>query len=214
MKRAIPVVILSFLCLSVACGARQRLVNKGRPVYVTIERNGRQIKPKGHTITLDRAEFDIVIDMRWGGVAQVNASFDRSTFDKAKRGVPLEELAVFAQGTGLAESRFNEDNDIALSDTGHGYWYADSPDDHRFNEVRTDGGRMKAVRHVASFYDSKSRKAVGIEDASGPLYLVVVMRRQVPRPRGKDSHLKMIHGDAEATMTVEFRECIVVKWAK
>lgn len=124
-------------------------------------------------VTLKKEPFDVVFEFPAPMGVLVHASYNPETYDLALDGKPMKKLPGF-ENTGMAESKFNEDNEILLNATAPGYWYYDSEEDHRFDEVTAKAGTITCKRRVEFFNEVDSNRIMQVTDATAPLHLVFI----------------------------------------
>lgn len=124
-------------------------------------------------VTLKKEPFDIVFEFPEAMGVLVHASFNSETYEQALGGKSFNKLPGL-EGTGMAEGKFNEDNEILLNATAPGYWYYDSDEAHRFNEVKEKDGKITCKRRIVQFNEIDSNRITNVEDVINPLSLVFI----------------------------------------
>ncbi|MFM7021968.1 MAG: hypothetical protein ACKOXB_03250 [Flavobacteriales bacterium] len=120
-------------------------------IFVRQEKSLQKVK-EGDTIKIKRREFTLVFEVDTSSIIGINSSALDTIYKLFTVKKDLNSVACFGPGTGYAEYLKNKDNDIAIADYGQGYWYYDSPKEHRFNEVKIDGKKMTCERRIKNLF--------------------------------------------------------------
>ncbi|MCL2328220.1 MAG: hypothetical protein FWC39_06860 [Bacteroidetes bacterium] len=141
---------------------------------VSISQNGEEKNIVNNTVTLQKKEFAIVVHFSQPMTLLVSAALNDKTYKPATKQKPLDELPAFINPGAMAETMFNKDKEILLSDDSPSNWYYDSIDDHRFNSIHIDENGITAEREIENLYDVIKKETIPISDVKKPLYLVFV----------------------------------------
>ena len=150
-----------------------RAVDKRIPFKIYIEQNGIRQTITNNTVLLDKKSFNLVFVLHKPSAVLVNASFDKTTYERALKKEPLSKLPGY-EGTGMAEGLFNTDKELFIDDTAPSYWYYDNDKEHRFNKVVKTKDSLVCTREIKQFYilEEKDNIVLPVEKVSKPLYLV------------------------------------------
>lgn len=178
-----------------ACAAAVPEEPDGGDFSVQVLQRGEERAVIDHSVRLQKKAFTIVVHFSKPMGILVGAALNDRTWLPAVRREAIDDLPAFRE-TGMAEGRFNDQNDILLSDRAPSYWYYENPDDHRFNTVRVDKNGITAFREIESFYDVSTRASIPVARAEAPLYLVFISYEH-----GENWERKEIH-----------RQCVKIEW--
>lgn len=125
-------------------------------------------------IHLKRAPFTMILKLNHPLGILIAASEGPDRYLAAINEAPLEDFIKPA--TGMAESSFNENNDIMLSAEGTNYWYYENAKDHRFNKATASNGIITCKRYIKNidFVDDANVDQPIEETEMQNLYLVFV----------------------------------------
>jgi len=139
--------------------------------------DGKEVAPQNGVVELNKKTFAIEVSLTNLEGVFLYAAFADSIY---KLGVGdaipnFENLPFMA----MAETDFNAEQELIVSDAGWAYWFYDKKLDwNRFdrNSVRKDGSTITGTKTIKQFYliqdDAKSTEKV--ENVSSPLYLFFV----------------------------------------
>ncbi|WP_164112414.1 MULTISPECIES: hypothetical protein [Sphingobacterium] len=142
---------------------------KGQSLDVKIIQDGKVVFPRDGLYVLTPKSFSF--EIRSTGVEGflVGVTTDEYIY-KSALGKADQEVMWFEE-TGMAESLFNADKEVFVSDEAPSYWYFTSAEDHRF-DLGTGGTTTswQAFRTVNSFYDMATGGSVSVKKIKKPLY--------------------------------------------
>jgi len=92
----------------------------------------------------------------------------------------------------MAESSFNAQRQILLSDEGPSYWYWHGKNDHRFNTVNIDENGITAVRIIEYLVDIDSDNTIHVSNVEQPLYLVFIDRQHNENGKRTEIHRQYV----------------------
>jgi hypothetical protein len=154
---------------------------------VYFEQDHKIIEAVGDDVFLKKEPFDVVLEFPEPMGVLVHASLNPETYDDAVKGKSLKKLPGF-ENTGMAESMFNTDNEIMLSNTAPNYWFYDNDDAHRFDAVESSNGKITCKRRVVQFTDVDSNRVIKLSDVEQPLNLVFISTEQT---EGSDENVEL-----------------------
>jgi len=145
--------IITLIITFSGCSADKNIRNENLDIIdVTIEQGGNNISIIDDTAEIRRTAFSLRFKFVQQDSILINASFQAETFNNAKEGLPLNELAGF-KNTGIAEELFNKDSVIYLSYDSPNFWYYSDDSDHRFNKVLKNENGYLCTREISGIVD-------------------------------------------------------------
>jgi hypothetical protein len=122
------------------------------PVYfnIGIKQNGQEIPVTDHRVIINKDAFSILLKFQEAQAVLINASFESESYDEAHKGTPMAKIKGFNQ-TAMAESHFNPDKDIMISDVAPSYWHYENKESHRFSLVKKVKDEMVCERIIEKF---------------------------------------------------------------
>lgn len=169
----IPLVALFFYSLNFSHDP----IEMEKKFGVSISQNGETIDIKNNTVTLNDTTFDIVINFSEPMGILVSASFDKSTYEKAKKNKPLNKLDGFTE-LGMADGLSNPDKEVLISDKAPNYWYFDSASESRFNKTEVHDNGISCTRTIEKVYDVSTGSTISVQDVKKDLFLVFISYKQ------------------------------------
>jgi len=152
MKKSI-FIIISIIIICCGCSADKNIKNEiPDKIDVVIEQDGNIVNLIDDTAEIRRTRFSIKFKFTQPDSILINASFHPETFNNAKEGLPLNELAGF-KNTGIAEELFNKNSVIFLSFNSPNFWYYADDFDHRFNNVQKSENGYLCTREISGIID-------------------------------------------------------------
>ena len=142
---------------------------------VAFEQGGQRFSVANHHVTLKKRTFSIVVLFKQPDDILVNVSATPESFDKAQSGAALDAIPGFRQ-LGMAEETFNPKTLLMLSTSAPHYWYYQNESDHRFNDARTENGRLVCRRIVAQLLSERRDQLVTVKDFPGKALYFVFMK--------------------------------------
>jgi hypothetical protein len=144
-------------------------------IDVTVEQGGNTISIIDDTAEIRRTGFSLRFRFARQDSILINASFQAETFNNAKDGLPLQELAGF-RSTGIAEELFNKDSVIYVSNDSPNFWYYTDDSDHRFNNVLKNENGYLCTREINGVIDldGSSEKIDLIKIRQKEIFLVII----------------------------------------
>ena len=140
---------------------------------IGFQQDGKVIPVENQQVILKKKTFTIILYFTQPEGVLVNASFYPKSFEQARMGIPLKDIAGFSD-LGMAEEAFNPKTLLMLSSEAPHYWYYHNATDHRFNDVIQQDGKLLCRRIIAQvMYRDNSRRLVPVRDIrENELYLV------------------------------------------
>ncbi len=138
-----------------------------------VEQNGKAIPVKNDEVTIKKGAFNLVFTSVEPMSILINASFNSTTYDAAKKKIAKDLLAGF-QTTAMAEGLQNQEQDIMISNESPSYWFFTNNREHRFNNVVVKNGHKEFRRTIKSFYLVEEQKSLPATLVKHPLYIVVI----------------------------------------
>lgn len=171
----------------------------GKSFTIAIEQDGQPIQVVDHTARLRKKPFVLVFKFRARDSVLVNASMNPQSYEAARVGAPLKDIAGFG-AAGLIEGMNNMEQEVILSDTDYQYWFYDSPSINRFDKTSEDGGSIVCRRTIAKVFLSDKQRSLPIERFTGEaLYLVLIKATRpnlyVESREYQREYLKLLFGD-------------------
>lgn len=145
--------------------------------HVYFRQNGKDIVPKKNTVTLIPAEFDIIIEFKNPNGVHISCSFEKTTYKMAAKGNHLNELPGFT-AIGMADYKFNPEQQIMIKDSSANYWFYDNEDEHRFNNVTVTENKIIGTRTISNVYMVDTKETIQLSDISDDMYLVFLSYTQ------------------------------------
>lgn len=175
MNKWLCFIILSLLT-SYGCSAEKNIKNEIlNQIDVSIEQSGNSISIIDDVAEIRRTAFSITFRFSQPDSVLINASYHAETFNNAKEGLPLNELAGF-RNTGIAEELFNKDSVIYLSLDTPNFWYYVDDSDHRFNNVLKSEKGFSCAREISGIVDlnGTGEKTDIIKIKKNEIFLVII----------------------------------------
>lgn len=144
-------------------------------IDVSIEQSGSSINIKNDTAEIRRTGFSFKFKFSQPDTVLVHASFSSETYNKAKAGLPLEELSGF-KNTGIVEELFNKDSVIYLSFNSPNFWYYADDKEHKFNSVLKTGAGYLCTRDISGVVDldGNGEKTDILKIRQNEIYIVII----------------------------------------
>jgi hypothetical protein len=144
-------------------------------IDLTIEQSGNIIQINDDTAEIRRTKFTIILKFPQPESILVNASFKPDTFNNAREGLPINELAGFKH-TGIPEDLFNRESVIYLSKDSPNFWYYADDSDHRFNSVLKSETGYVCSREISGIVDldGSGEKIDLIKVRENIIYIVLI----------------------------------------
>ncbi|HEY6162280.1 MAG TPA: hypothetical protein VI112_13690 [Bacteroidia bacterium] len=161
-----------------------------------ILQDGVEVPVKKNSVSLHKKAFVIEFTIPGPLAIFVNASLDDRSFRIAKTKKPYTTIPGFTE-TGMAESNFNSEREIMMNDAAPNYWFYDNENQHRFDNVKAGNNGFICTRTVEKLYDVNQKKTIKLEQMTGPLYLVFLVK-QAGKSQEDEKQLQ--------------RECLKIKW--
>lgn len=142
-------ILISIMTLNVYKDNHHALASGEKHFAIEIMQDGKEIPIRGHYVKLKKKPFTLIVyltDKKDSNIL-VNASFDPGSFENARTGKNINEIAGFEE-TGMAEESMNKDRTLMISKSAPHYWYYESYKDHRFNGITRMNGELKCRRTV------------------------------------------------------------------
>ena len=177
------------LCLS--CASEKIIKQKVTDtIEIAIEQSGNVIQINDDTAEIRRTNFSIILKFPQPESILINASFKPETFNNAREGLPINELAGFKQ-TGIPEDLFNRESVIYLSKDSPNFWYYADDSDHRFNSVLKSENGYLCTREISGIVDidGSGEKIDLIKIKEDIIYLVLI------KVEWNESYTKIIEKD-------------------
>lgn len=174
MKKIIYIITSIMLCFS--CTTEKNIKTKiSDSIIMTIEQGGNTIEINDDTAQIRRTKFSIILKFPRPESILVNASFKSETFNKAREGLPINELLGF-KNTGIPEDLFNRESVIYLSKDSPNFWYYADDSDHRFNTVLKSETGYQCTREVSGIVDldGSQEKTDLIKVRENTIYIVLI----------------------------------------
>ncbi|PKL17465.1 MAG: hypothetical protein CVV49_10905 [Spirochaetae bacterium HGW-Spirochaetae-5] len=144
-------------------------------IDVSIEQGGNIINIIDDTAEIRRTGFSLKFRFTQQDSILINASFQAETFNNAKEGLPLQDLAGF-RSTGIAEELFNKDSVIYVSNDSPNFWYYTDDSDNRFNNVLKNENGYLCTREINGVIDldGSAEKVDLIKIKQKEIFLVII----------------------------------------
>ncbi|AIM37073.1 hypothetical protein KO02_10470 [Sphingobacterium sp. ML3W] len=137
---------------------------------VKIIQNGIAVEPKDDVYYLKSEAFSFAFTAQDVDGFLVGATFDDDLYRSAIGTVDLE-VSWFAN-TGIADGRFNPDQELMVTNDAPSYWYYTDNMDHRFDENPTGtADNYVAKRTILRFKDLAVDKVIPVEDFKKSVYI-------------------------------------------
>ena len=167
MKRILPLALV-LIFLGQACKSTK---NKGQAIesiQITIEQNGKPIKPSQGVIELKKEAFDLIFELPENLGVLVNLSHSDSISKLTLQGkVP----SVFDNINVIAIDLFNRESTLYLTDDSINASYYASEEEHTFNEIAKLNGGHICTRTVTRIYDLNTSTNYEVKDINEAIYL-------------------------------------------
>ena|ERR1051326_2613193 len=186
----------SLLCLSLFVLLFSGTEPVKRSFTYRILQDGVEVPLKKNSVTLRKKPFVIEFTIPGPLAIFVNASLSDKSYRIAKTKKPYTAIPGFTE-TGMAESNFNSEKEIMLNDAAPNYWFYENENQHRFDNVKPGTGNFVCSRTVEKFYDVGQKKTLKLEQMTGPLYLIFLVK-QAGKSQEDEKQLQ--------------RECLKIKW--
>jgi hypothetical protein len=145
--------VLSLIIAFYGCSSDNNIKKDALDIIdVSIEQGGNIISIIDNTAEIRRTGFSLKFRFAQQDSILINASFQAETFNNAKEGLPLPELAGF-KSTGIAEELFNKDSVIYISSNSPNFWYYTDDSDNRFNNVLKNENGYLCTREINGVID-------------------------------------------------------------
>ena len=144
-------------------------------IDVSVEQGDQIISIVDDTVEIRRINFSLIFKFKQPDSVFVNASFHPETFNNAKEGLPLDELAGF-KDTSITEELYNKNSALYISYKSPNYWYYVDDNDHRFTSIVKNKDELICTREITGFIDfdgSGEKNNIG-SVMQREFYLVVV----------------------------------------
>lgn len=150
-------------------------VSKPTDIGISFIQNGQVVIPVNGVLTLNKSEFDVVLNSKTRIDVFVNASKNNTIYTKALQANPLTESEMFQYRAAIAEYLFNPDKDIFVSDEGTSIWFYEGDENHKFNNVEVKDNQFAFTRTIQSFNDIDIKEITSVNTINTPIYLVFVV---------------------------------------
>jgi hypothetical protein len=150
-------------------------VSKPTDIGISFMQNGEVVMPVNGVLTLNKSEFDVVLNSKTGIDVFVNVSKNNTIYTTALQTNPLTESEMFQYRSTIAEHLFNPDKDIFVSDEGTSIWFYEDDEHHKFNNVEVKDNQFVFTRTIQSFNDIDIKEITSINTVNIPIYLVFVV---------------------------------------
>lgn len=139
-------------------------------IDIRIMQNGKLVVPKNDVYQLANKSFSIQVTSTGIEGFLVGVTTDEFIYKSALGEADLQ--VMWFEETGMAESLFNADKEIFVSNDAPSYWYFSSTKDHRF-DLGADGTKCswRACRTINSFYFMDTEESLQVKRMKQPLYL-------------------------------------------
>lgn len=168
--------IYSILIYVILFGCKQAntTTNAKHPLELPVSfmQNGKQIEPSSGVITLKKMPFDIVFKETIPFDIMVNASFNERLYNTSAKPDVLTLQPEFKINATIAETLFNEDEAVYISNDATNVWYYEDEQHHKFNEVNINNGTYESIRTIKKFNDINTDLIITNSQMSKPVYLV------------------------------------------
>jgi hypothetical protein len=168
--------ILALIITFYGCSADKNIRKNSLDIIdVSIEQGGNTISIIDDTAEIRRTNFYLQFKFDQQDSILINASFLAETFNNAKEGLPLNELAGF-RNTGIAEEPFNKDSVIYVSHDSPNFWYYTDDSDHRFNSILKNENGYICTREITGIInlDGSGEKVDLIKIKQKEIFLVII----------------------------------------
>lgn len=168
--------ILTLIITFYGCSAEKNIRNDALDLIdLTIEQGGNTISIIDDTAEIRRTDFSLKFKFVQQDSLLINASFKAETFNNAKEGLPLNDLAGF-RNTGIAEELFNKDSVIYISHNSPNFWYYSDDLDHRFNSIIKNENGYLCSRDISGIIDldGSGEKIDLIKVKQKEIFLVII----------------------------------------
>lgn len=170
------------------------LFAQGKKVSVRIIQDSAVYPVAGQEITLRKEPFKIVVTLSGMEGIYLYAGFTDSIYRlQENEKIPgFKDLPAMA----MAETSFNKDQELIISDDGWAYWFYDKELDwHRFDkDVLVTADSIKGTKTIKQFYFPEPEHTVAVRDIGQPLYLFFVAIKEEDKdenPAEELTRLKM-----------------------
>ncbi|MBL4668178.1 MAG: hypothetical protein JKY30_02820 [Flavobacteriales bacterium] len=162
-----------------------------KKIGISIEQNGKLIRPLKGTVTLDKKEFNILVNFPSPMGLLVNASFNDKVLKLASEGRGLATLSQFKDFSVIAEEMLNPEKMIYVSNEGSNYWFYESGEENKFNRAEVKSGNYKCTRIIKNFYDLDAALNMEVINVNTPIYLVFLEKNGAENIKMKRTYLKI-----------------------
>ncbi len=148
----------AIICIITGCSGKKNIRNNGQSgLDFRIVQDGIEKDIINNEAAIYRKPF--TIEFRFTGKENVfiNASFNSGSFRAAGENRPVNEISGF-RGTVITEELFNSGEILTISDTNQNFWHYSNENDHSFNEVKKENGRIICIRKISSFQTGETEK--------------------------------------------------------
>ncbi len=168
--------ILSLIITFYGCSSDNNIRKNALDIIdVSIEQGGNTVSIIDDTAEIRRTGFSLKFRFAQQDSILINASFQAETFNNAKEGLPLQDLAGF-RSTGIAEELFNKDSVIYVSNDSPNFWYYTDDSDNRFNNVLKNENGYLCTREINGVIDleGSAEKIDLIKIKQKEIFLVII----------------------------------------
>lgn len=150
------------------------LFSQKKDISIRIEQGGTTQQVSGQDINLRKEPFKIIVTLHNLDGVYCFSDFTDSIFRLSEK----EDIPGFEDlpGLAMAETTFNEGQELIISKDGWSFWFYDKQMDwHRFDKdifVATDS--VVGTKSIKQFYFTDTKQTVAVEQINQPLYLFFV----------------------------------------
>lgn len=151
------------------------MVNRYTPHHFMayIVQDGKQIPIENHIARLQKAPFQVVVDMPGKEGVFVSVSQKSQTYNMALKNVTVDKLPGF-QDSAVYELWKNVNNELLIGGAQPNFWFIETAAKHRFNSYEKINGRYICHRNVDKIYDIYANTEIPIKSISGKLYFTFI----------------------------------------
>jgi len=161
-----------------AGGNKKKTVPSFQYFEISFEQDGAIVPIESHQVILQKKPFSIIVRFVNPDSIFLNASFERQTQDELLAGKTDDEMPGF-RGNGITEELFNKNDILNISKTNFSFWYYNSEDDHRFNEIVRQPDMLICKRNIAKIGDiDNSREPLAVEKIREKTIYLSVMKME------------------------------------
>lgn len=145
--------------------------SKAQELKVRVFQDNKEVVAENDTYTLSKKTFAFQIESKGAEGFLVGATTDEDVYKSALGEADLE--VAWFDNTGMAESLFNAEKRMFISNDAPSYWYFSSAKDHRMDpNPKGDATNWVGRRSIQGFDIIEEDRAISVKDLRKPLFLL------------------------------------------